>query len=664
MGNSQSSSQHHRRFSASPRPRSSNASPAPGQPHRSLRQKKKSLELPDLAMLGITQVSIYEQNQKSASIPIPSSGVPGRTKEVYAVQPSDYIEKNLGRSQAQQHQQHQQQQQQRTQVDSNNNRGRASKHSQFATNFSFVTASDHLGPNAPPPSRELSPSAAPSRTPSVVRSSLPLVLPKALEPGVPKVPTVAEEPSGNGGVAPGTSGIKQPQDVGGRDSTEEMMVKISWHGGGNVVYLARAGDDDWKGRRKMEREDSTSSTFSTIIPLLPGTHHLRFLVDDHWRVADDLPTAVDDQGSLANYVAVGAVITGVVTPPEVPSSPTASASATGTTTPTKTSKHTHRTVNSNAAAGLRLTGADVPGEGLRRYHMGHSFWSANSTMDGDDDIPPSPGPRPTSPKTPPGVGVGSPPKPNRKGVRYTPRWTNEIPLELVQAAGEEEAYLNYQTQLQQHMHAQQQYNAYGHPHARAPVQISGFVPLPNIPPAPSLPRYLDKLILNTPVPPKAGVGVSVGSTVTGREIGPSNPTPSRGGRERVRSPVRDRDREREREIANRDRDRERDRDARRRERERRSLGMTSEEAMNMSSTPTLPVAEDLSASAASSSTKNNTIIDDTVAADDNSVLPVPSHVVLHHLCTSAIRNGVLAVGETVRYRQKVYVTSIYYKPAA
>ena len=35
------------------------------------------------------------------------------------------------------------------------------------------------------------------------------------------------------------------------------------------------------------------------------------------------------------------------------------------------------------------------------------------------------------------------------------------------------------------------------------------------------------------------------------------------------------------------------------------------------------------------------------------MLPVPSHVVLHHLSTSAIRNGVLAVGNTTRYKKKV-----------
>lgn len=48
-------------------------------------------------------------------------------------------------------------------------------------------------------------------------------------------------------------------------------------------------------------------------------------------------------------------------------------------------------------------------------------------------------------------------------------------------------------------------------------------------------------------------------------------------------------------------------------------------------------------------------------ADDTSVLPVPSHVVLHHLSTSAIRNGVLAVGNTTRYRKKVITGSVCYR---
>jgi replication-associated recombination protein RarA len=35
---------------------------------------------------------------------------------------------------------------------------------------------------------------------------------------------------------------------------EPTMVKVSWHGGGKTAFLARALDDNWKGRQPMERE--------------------------------------------------------------------------------------------------------------------------------------------------------------------------------------------------------------------------------------------------------------------------------------------------------------------------------------------------------------------------------------------------------------------------
>jgi hypothetical protein len=66
--------------------------------------------------------------------------------------------------------------------------------------------------------------------------------------------------------------------------------------------------------------------------------------------------------------------------------------------------------------------------------------------------------------------------------------------------------------------------------------------------------------------------------------------------------------------------------------------------------------------------------------DDNSVLNMPNHTVLNHLATSSIKNGVLAVSATTRYRNKVcsfqslcdhyanlllqYVTTIIYKPTS
>lgn len=76
-----------------------------------------------------------------------------------------------------------------------------------------------------------------------------------------------------------------------------------------------------------------------------------------------------------------------------------------------------------------------------------------------------------------------------------------------------------------------------------------------------------------------------------------------------------------------------------------------------------PTQNNFNAYASSSSIptpQTYTQVPDIVVADDTSVLPVPSHVVLGHLGTSAIRDGVLAVGATVRYRQKVCCLSLVY----
>ncbi|KAL1921004.1 uncharacterized protein VTP21DRAFT_11639 [Calcarisporiella thermophila] len=50
-----------------------------------------------------------------------------------------------------------------------------------------------------------------------------------------------------------------------------------------------------------------------------------------------------------------------------------------------------------------------------------------------------------------------------------------------------------------------------------------------------------------------------------------------------------------------------------------------------------------------------------VSREDNSVLPVPNHVVLNHLYACSIRDGVMALACTERYRKK-YITVMFYKP--
>jgi len=265
-----------------------------------------------------------------------------------------------------------------------------------------------------------------------------------------------------------------------------------------------------------------------------------------------LPTAVDDEGSLANYVAVP--ISGL-TPP-------------------------------STASAVPVTSAERP------HPHAHSFWSTTSST--HDSV----------------TDVSSTADPN--GTRA--RWTDEIPPELVAAAREEESYLAYT--------AGPEYDQASYHH----------VPTPNIPPAPGLPRHLDKLILNA----------KVGQSTVGTR-----------GRER-------------------DRERERERERERRRPGRSLLGMTSTVARDLQEdraseveAPAIPITTasgtDVTSVHLTTPAHTRLGLDGTGSSDDASVLPVPSHVVLHHLSTSAIRNGVLAVANTTRYRTK-YLTTIYYKP--
>lgn len=216
------------------------------------------------------------------------------------------------------------------------------------------------------------------------------------------------------------------------------------------------------------------------------------------------------------------------------------------------------------------------------------------------------------------------------------KWTSEFPPELIAAAAEEEAYL-----------------ASSNSDSNSASSVGPGVAAPNIPPAPVLPRHLDKLILNA----RKEESRSGGSSSSSRSAA-----------------------------------REKEREERRQGRKGRSmLGMTSTTPTSANPHPSTPSAPHPSPERmpvmspngfTEASRKKSSVLTAGMngLSDDTSVLPVPSHVVLHHLSTSAIRNGVLAVGNTTRYRKKVswletwwfcpwftdfslqYLTTIYYKP--
>ncbi|KAI8918883.1 hypothetical protein BC831DRAFT_482021 [Entophlyctis helioformis] len=55
------------------------------------------------------------------------------------------------------------------------------------------------------------------------------------------------------------------------------------------------------------------------------------------------------------------------------------------------------------------------------------------------------------------------------------------------------------------------------------------------------------------------------------------------------------------------------------------------------------------------------LLNSKTITSDPYLLPVPTHVTLNHLYACSIRDGVMAIGVTSRYRKK-YVTTVLYKP--
>lgn len=192
------------------------------------------------------------------------------------------------------------------------------------------------------------------------------------------------------------------------------------------------------------------------------------------------------------------------------------------------------------------------------------------------------------------------------------KWTDKVPWQLECAAEEEEQWL---------AHGQSQ---------RPPA------PAPQHPHAPALPRHLEKLIMNQRPP---GMPSSSHSS-TGRHHSSHHasgarlfnvPHPSMGPRVPSQLPVTTASGTNLSASA-----------STRLGGQGTGMQMTSTKEQDKDRTPTTTRID-----------HHATVGSITAVADDGSVLPVPSHVVLHHLGTSAIRNGVLAVADTVRYRKKV-----------
>ena len=80
-----------------------------------------------------------------------------------------------------------------------------------------------------------------------------------------------------------------------------MPIVITWRAGGREVFVTGTFANEWRSKIPLRR---AKRDHTCILHLPPGTHRLKFIVDDRWRVSKDLPTASDGDGNLVNYVEI------------------------------------------------------------------------------------------------------------------------------------------------------------------------------------------------------------------------------------------------------------------------------------------------------------------------------------------------------------------------
>lgn len=109
---------------------------------------------------------------------------------------------------------------------------------------------------------------------------------------------------------------KQPKPLSRVDSGEEIEltspqvtegkipVVIKWTQGGSKVYVTGTFTG-WRKMVALSPDSTKKGVFNTTLHLPPGTHRLRFVVDNELRCSDYLPTATDSMGNLLNYIEVG-----------------------------------------------------------------------------------------------------------------------------------------------------------------------------------------------------------------------------------------------------------------------------------------------------------------------------------------------------------------------
>ncbi|MCO5588240.1 hypothetical protein L7F22_042195 [Adiantum nelumboides] len=230
-----------------------------------------------------------------------------------------------------------------------------------------------------------------------------------------------------------------------QDSVPLVPIVVKWRGGGKEVFVTGTFANEWRSKillRKTPTSTGKRPEYSCVLHLAPGTHRLKFIVDDRWRVSRDLSTASDGEGNLTNYIEVAH--TGPAHPGPL-SAPGEDLLAPGEEDEEKRKK---QGLSAHKAA-TDLVEEARRAEALQRGNLLDVF--------GEDKI------------------------------RHEERWMQDIPPSIAKAQASEEAYRNELEAFQ----ATESKSSRHHSNRDAPAPPSD-VPIP-----PTLPRQLEKVILNS-----------------------------------------------------------------------------------------------------------------------------------------------------------------------
>ncbi|KAF3074221.1 SNF1 protein kinase subunit beta-3 [Trichoderma lentiforme] len=88
------------------------------------------------------------------------------------------------------------------------------------------------------------------------------------------------------------------------DKTRPVVaIRIEWRGGGEKIWVIGT-IFHWNRKLRLHPVEGQPGVFAATIHVLPGTHHIRFLVDGIVQTSPELPTTIDFGNELVNYIEV------------------------------------------------------------------------------------------------------------------------------------------------------------------------------------------------------------------------------------------------------------------------------------------------------------------------------------------------------------------------